>query len=124
MGLHTGEPQISASENYCGHRCSSRRTIAAAAYGGQVLLSQPTYELVGNELPEGVTVRDLGEHNLKDLRRSKHLYQLVMAGLRSDFLRSSRKRQPRIICRFNLLVLSGAQRKLARLSSCFLTGDW
>jgi predicted ATPase/class 3 adenylate cyclase len=85
MGLHTGEPQISASENYVGIDVHRAARIAAAAYGGQVLLSQPTYELVGNELPEGVTVRDLGEHNLKDLRRSKHLYQLVMAGLRSDF---------------------------------------
>src|SRR5919106_5403526 len=85
MGLHTGEPQISASENYVGIDVHRAARIAAAAHGGQVLISQTTYDLVESELPEGVTLRDLGEHSLKDLRRSKHLYQLVIADLPSDF---------------------------------------
>jgi predicted ATPase/class 3 adenylate cyclase len=84
MGLHTGEPQIRSS-NYVGIDVHRAARIAAAAHGGQVLLSQTTYDLVENELPDGVTLRDLGEHHLKDLRRSKHLYQLVIAGLPSDF---------------------------------------
>ena len=84
MGLHTGEPQISLS-NYVGIDIHRVARIAAAAHGGQVLLSQSTYDLVENELPDGVTLRDLGEHRLKDLRQPKHLYQLVIAGLPSDF---------------------------------------
>ena len=84
MGLHTGEPEISAL-GYTGLDVHRAARIAAAAYGGQVLLSQTTLSLVQNELPEGVTLRDLGEHRLKDLRKSRHLYQLVMAGLPSDF---------------------------------------
>ncbi|MGZ9222408.1 MAG: adenylate/guanylate cyclase domain-containing protein, partial [Anaerolineales bacterium] len=64
MGLHTGEPQISASENYVGIDVHRAARIAAAAHGGQVLLSQTTCDLVGSELPEGVTLRDLGEHRL------------------------------------------------------------
>jgi predicted ATPase len=59
--------------------------IGAAGHGGQVLLSQTTRDLIENELPSGVTLRDLGEHRLKDLRQSKRLYQLVIAGLPSEF---------------------------------------
>ncbi len=84
MGLHTGEAQISSS-NYVGLDVHRAARIAAAAHGGQVLLSHTTYALVESSLPADVTVRDLGEHHLKDLRRSKHLYQLVIAGLPSDF---------------------------------------
>ena len=84
MGLHTGEAQISSSD-YVGIDVHRAARIAAAAHGGQVLLSQTTYDLVESELPDGVTLRDLGEHRLKDLRRPKHLYQLVIAGLPSDF---------------------------------------
>lgn len=85
MGLHTGEPQIGASENYVGIDVHRAARIAAAAHGGQVLISQATYDLVGKELPDGVTLQDLGEHRLKDLRQPKHLYQLVIAGLPSNF---------------------------------------
>jgi len=85
MGLHTGEPQISASESYVGIDVHRAARIAAAAHGGQVLISQTTYDLVRKELPDGVTLRDLGEHHLKDLRQPKHLYQLIIAGLPSDF---------------------------------------
>ncbi len=85
MGLHTGEPQISASENYVGIDVHRAARIAAAAHGGQVLISQRTHDLVEGDLPDGVTLRDLGEHRLKDLRQPKRLYQLVIQGLQSDF---------------------------------------
>jgi len=85
MGLHTGEPQIGASENYVGIDVHRAARIAAAGHGGQVLISQNTYDLVKSELPKDVIVQDLGEHRLKDLRQPKHLYQLIIAGLPSDF---------------------------------------
>src|SRR5574341_602477 len=84
MGLHTGEPQISGL-GYVGIDVHRAARIAAAGHGGQVLLSQTTYDLVDRDLPKGVTVRDLGEHRLKDLRQPKHLYQLVIEGLPADF---------------------------------------
>src|SRR6266498_5834469 len=84
MGLHTGEPQISEL-GYVGIDVHRAARIGAVAHGGQVLLSQTTCNLVESELPEGVTLRDLGEHRLKDLRQPKHLYQLVIPGLPSDF---------------------------------------
>jgi predicted ATPase/class 3 adenylate cyclase len=84
MGLHTGEPQISAL-GYMGIDVHRAARIMAVAHGGQALLSQTTYDLVKSELLDDLTVRDLGEHRLKDLRQPKHLYQLVIPGLPSDF---------------------------------------
>jgi AAA domain len=59
--------------------------IMSAGHGGQVLLSQTTRDIVEHDLPEGVSLQDLGAHRLKDLQRPSHLYQLVIAGLPADF---------------------------------------
>src|SRR6185436_9376260 len=63
MGLHTGEPLIAAT-GYVGMDVHRAARIGDASHGGQVLLSQTTRELVINGLPNGVTIRDLGEHRL------------------------------------------------------------
>jgi len=84
IGLHTGEPSL-ASEGYIGWDVHHAARIMSAGYGGQVLLSQTTSDLVEHNLPTGVSLRDLGEHRLKDLRRPKRLFQLVIAGLLADF---------------------------------------
>src|SRR5688572_2442679 len=84
MGLHSGQAQVSGSD-YVGLDVHRAARIAAAGHGGQVLLSQATYTLVENELPAGVTARDLGQYHLKDLRQPKQIFQLVIAGLQSEF---------------------------------------
>src|SRR6266566_3928488 len=84
MGLHTGEPSL-VTEGYTGVDVHQAARIMSAGHGGQVLLSQATRELVEHTLPEGVSLRDLGEHRLKDLQRPSHLFQLVIAGLPVDF---------------------------------------
>src|SRR3990172_893967 len=57
----------------------------AAAHGGQILLSRTTYELVRDALPADVTLRDLGEHRLKDLTRPEGIFQVVAADVPGDF---------------------------------------
>jgi predicted ATPase len=57
----------------------------SAGHGGQVLISSATQELLLDELPEEVSLRDLGERRLKDLIRPEHIYQLVSANLSVDF---------------------------------------
>jgi len=84
MGLHTGEPSV-ASEGYIGSDVNLAARIMSAGYGGQVLLSQTTGDLIDHNFPTGVSLRDLGEHRLKDLRRPKRLFQLVIEGLPADF---------------------------------------
>ncbi len=84
MGLHTGQPNV-ASTGYVGLDVPRAARISAAAHGGQTLLSPTTRELVEDELPVGVTLRDLGEHRLKDLTRPQRLSQLVIDGLANEF---------------------------------------
>ncbi len=84
IGLHTGEPSL-ASEGYVGLDVHRASRIMSAAHGGQVLLSQTTSNLVEQDLPDDVTLRDLGEHRLKDLGRPRRLFQLVISGLPADF---------------------------------------
>jgi ABC-type transport system substrate-binding protein/class 3 adenylate cyclase len=84
MGLHTGEP-LEGGERYVGMGVHRGARIAAAGHGGQVLLSNTTRELVEDELPDDVHLRDLGEHELKDLKRPEHIFQLDIDGLPSEF---------------------------------------
>jgi WD40 repeat protein/DNA-binding SARP family transcriptional activator len=84
MGLHTGEPLI-ASTGYVGMDVHRAARIGDAGHGGQVLLSQTTRDLVMQDLPAGVTIRDLGEHRLKDMKYPAPIYQLVIEGLPASF---------------------------------------
>jgi predicted ATPase/class 3 adenylate cyclase len=84
MGMHTGEPQLS-SEGYVGMDVHHAARVMSSAHGGQVMLSQTTRDLVEHDLPEGVSMRDMGEHRLKDIERPSRLFQLVIEGLPADF---------------------------------------
>src|SRR5439155_507107 len=59
--------------------------LMSVGHGGQVLLSQATCELIRDGPPEGTSLRDLGEHRLKDLARPEHVFQLISSDLPSAF---------------------------------------
>jgi len=84
MGLHTGEGVLSGSE-YIGMDVHRAARIADAAHGGQVIMSGATHGLVEHSLPEGTSLRDLGEHRLKDILHLEHLFDLVIVGLLAEF---------------------------------------
>jgi predicted ATPase/class 3 adenylate cyclase len=84
MGLHTGEGLISGG-SYVGLDVHRAARIAGAGHGGQVLISASTTALVDGALPEGVSLKEMGEHRLKDLSRPERLWGLVIEGLASDF---------------------------------------
>ncbi len=84
IGLHTGEGVVSAGD-YVGIDVHRAARVAAAGHGGQVLLSDATRVLTETALPEGVTLRDLGERRLRDLTRPERIHQLVIEGLPSEF---------------------------------------
>lgn len=84
MGLHSGAAR-EAGESYVGLAVHRGARIAAAAHGGQVLLSDATAALVQDDLPYGGRLRDLGEHRLKDFPTAAHLYQLDLPGLPTVF---------------------------------------
>jgi class 3 adenylate cyclase len=83
MGLHTGEPAV-GEEGYHGLDVVRAARICAAGHGGQILLSETTRALVGDQLPEGVSVHDLGRANLKDVQHER-IYQLAIEGQPSEF---------------------------------------
>jgi predicted ATPase/class 3 adenylate cyclase len=84
MGMHTGEGRL-GGDNYLGMDVNRAARIAAAANGGQVVLSASTHILVHGQLRGGVTLRDLGEHRLKDMPSPEHLYDIVIPGLPAEF---------------------------------------
>ena len=84
MGIHTGEPVL-AEDRYIGLDVHRAARICDAGHGGQVLISSTALALTGGDLPQGVTVRDLGEHHLRDLDRPERLHQLVIDGLNQEF---------------------------------------
>jgi len=86
MGIHTGKAEIQENGEYHGYLAMSRiQRLMSAGHGGQVLISAATQELLLDDLPEDVSLRDLGERRLKDLIRPEHIYQLINANLPADF---------------------------------------
>ncbi len=84
MGIHTGEPAM-GGQRYVGLGVNRGARIAAAGHGGQVLVSQTTRELLRDDPVPDVSLRDLGEHQLKDMDEPERIYQLVAPGLQDDF---------------------------------------
>jgi predicted ATPase/class 3 adenylate cyclase/DNA-binding CsgD family transcriptional regulator len=84
MGLHTSEPRL-GGERYFGIGVHRAARISSAGHGSQVLLSSATCELVADELPSGVGLRELGTYGLRDVDRPERLFQLQIDGLPSEF---------------------------------------
>jgi|SRR5689334_22350853 len=77
MGIHTGKAEIQDDREYHGYLAMSRvQRLMSAAYGGQVLISLATEKLIRDELPKDVTLRDMGQHHLKDFVQTERIYQL------------------------------------------------
>jgi class 3 adenylate cyclase len=114
MGLHTGEPHV-GEEGYLGLDVVRAARISAAGHGGQILVSETTRALIGNQLPEGVAVHDLGEQHLKDVQH-EHIYELTIDGrslpgkpLRTEKPKSS---QDDMAARFEERINAFVERKL------------
>jgi predicted ATPase/class 3 adenylate cyclase len=82
--LHTGAADLQLGDYY-GSAVNRAARLRGIAHGRQTVLSRTTWELVQDRLPEGVTIRDMGEHALKDLTRPEHVYQLDVEGLPHSF---------------------------------------
>ena len=128
MGLHTGEA-LSGEGGYVGIDVHRAARICAAGHGGQLLISQTTHDLVADELPAGITLRDLGEHRLRDLAGQQRLYQAVVPDLPSEFppLRTVDSRPNNLPRQLTTFVgrerqLSEAKRLLASSPLLTLTG--
>jgi predicted ATPase/class 3 adenylate cyclase len=84
MGLHSGEVKV-VGERYAGMEVHRAARIGDAGHGGQIVLSDAARFLLGDSLPSGIGLIDLGEHKLKDLPRPEHIHQVTADGLPVDF---------------------------------------
>jgi predicted ATPase len=85
MGLHTGSAELHGTE-YRGYLTMAKvQRVMSVAYGGQVLISNTSADLLHNELPAGIILRDMKEHRLKGLPELERLWQMVALELQQDF---------------------------------------
>lgn len=84
MALHTGVAE-SRDSDYFGPPLNRVARLLSTGYGGQVLLSQLTSELVRDSLKGNMSLRDLGQHHLKDLIEPERIFQLVVPDLPANF---------------------------------------
>jgi predicted ATPase/class 3 adenylate cyclase/Tfp pilus assembly protein PilF len=84
MAVHAGSAEERAGD-YFGPAVNRVARLLSTGHGGQVLLSLAAQELVRDELPSGVRLRDLGDHRLKDLERPERIFQVVAPDLPDRF---------------------------------------
>jgi predicted ATPase/class 3 adenylate cyclase len=84
IALHTGTAKEHDGD-YFGPTLNRVARLLSAGHGGQTLLSLTTKELVHDQLPSGVVLRDLGKHHLRDLDRPEHIFQIATPDLPADF---------------------------------------
>lgn len=84
MALHTGTAQ-QRDGDYFGAALNRVARLLAIGHGDQILLSGVTRELCQDNLPSGVSLKNMGEHRLKDLGRPETVFQLLHPELPSEF---------------------------------------
>ncbi len=84
MAVHTGTPNLRDGD-YFGTPVNRVARLLSAAHGGQVLLSEDAAQALNAALPQGVQLRDLGRHRLRDFPEMQTIHQLVAPGLQDLF---------------------------------------
>jgi predicted ATPase/class 3 adenylate cyclase len=111
-GMHAGVDER-RDNDFFGSGVNRAARIMSVAHGGQVLLSQAVAALVGDRLPDGVSLLDLGSVRLRDLANPERVYQVVHPQLRQVFpaLRSLEARPNNLPQQVSSFV--GRERELA-----------
>lgn len=84
IGVHRGHPTRTET-GYIGLSVHAVSRVCQAAHGGQILISRSVHEALADGLPEGIGLRDLGQHRLRGFPRPDVLFQVEAADLLSDF---------------------------------------
>ena len=80
MGLHVGTA-TERDGDYFGPDVNRAARVMSVAHGGQIVCTAAVAEFVR----ESCSLVDLGEHHLRDLQSSVHLFQVDAPGLHSEF---------------------------------------
>lgn len=84
MGIHSGDASETPA-GLVGLAVHHAARVAASAHGGQILISGATAALLGEMLPTGASLRDLGLYELRDFGQSQHIFQVEADGLEASF---------------------------------------
>jgi class 3 adenylate cyclase len=87
MGLHVGEAVPDVRGDYLAVPLNRLSRLLSAGHGDQILLSQTVQQLTRGALPDGIGLRDLGEHRLRDLLEPERIFQLLHPDLPDQFHR-------------------------------------
>jgi predicted ATPase/class 3 adenylate cyclase len=86
MAIHLAEATPTEAGDY--HQVPGLNRLArllSAGWGGQILLSDAGRAALGDRLPAGAALRDLGKHRLRDLLEPERVTQVVVDGLPDRF---------------------------------------
>lgn len=84
MGVHAGPAEWQGHDYAVTHTLNRVARIMAAGHGGQIVLSSAVVEMV-HDASFDFSLCDLGQHRLKGLHLTEHLYQVVAPDLPADF---------------------------------------
>ena len=84
IGIHRGRPTLTEN-GYVGLSVHAVARIAFCGHGGQILVSAPAHEAMGEAVPEGVKLRSLGPQRFQGLTDPIELFQAEAAGLDRKF---------------------------------------
>ena len=117
MGIHTGEAELDpgGDEYAVSHTKNRVSRIMSAGHGGQILLSQECADLVMRSLPEGVALKDMGEHHLKGLLHPEHLFQVLAPGLEDNFPPLKSESRPSHNLPLELTAFIGRQQEIVQV---------
>jgi class 3 adenylate cyclase len=80
VGIHSGYPTQTDS-NYIGMAVHTTARISDSAHGGQIVISGDTKTALTGMTPDGVRLKNLGQHRLRGIPDGHTLYQIVAEGL-------------------------------------------
>jgi predicted ATPase/DNA-binding SARP family transcriptional activator len=84
VAINSGEAELRSGHYYgpAVYRCAR---LLAIGHGDQVLLTQATRDLVIDAMPDGIGLRELGTHQLRNLERPEVVFQVTGPGLQAEF---------------------------------------
>ena len=84
IAVHSGVAELRDGD-YFGPTLNRVARVLSVGHGGQTLLTQVVADSVRGTLPADVSLRDLGERRLKDLRQPERIFQLISEDLPDNF---------------------------------------
>ena len=85
MGIHTGEAELKENEYHGYAPLSFVQRLMSAGHGGQILVSNATENLLREQLPKGISLRDMRVQKFAGVPSPIRVFQVVAPDLPMEF---------------------------------------